>query len=234
MSKLKDIINMPYERLIELTKKENIEYFKSVVKYLSEESNKRINTLLNSPIGKYSPAYKKLKDAGITRFETDWIDKIKSTSKSRKNSKTLPTSRLLEQYSNTKKFLQAKTSKLSGWQDVRAKIKKRTNSKKLFSRDYKSKRSASYWLKKEDQFWKLYNRLVDEYGGVITELNSTRIQKMLARIQKIRNVSKDEDLIQSTMETYIDELYKSKRKHRRLSDDKFEEEFRLQFKKSRK
>ena len=51
MSKLKDIINMPYESLINLSKKENNEYLKAVVKYMTQSANIRIKSLLNSPIG---------------------------------------------------------------------------------------------------------------------------------------------------------------------------------------
>ena len=77
----------------------------------------------------------------------------------------------------------------------------------------------------------MYNRLVDEYGGIITELDSERIQKMLYKIQSIKGTKKDDDLIQSTMEKYIDELYRAKQMGKKLDDDKFEEEFRIQFRK---
>ena len=221
MSKLKDIINMPYESLVNLSKKENNEYLKAVVKYMTQSANRRIKTLLTTPIGEYSPAYKKLKDAGITKFDVRWLNK--ATSKE--------TGKLLEQYAEVKKFLQAESSTLQGWKNIRNRVAKRTGAKKLFAKEYKTKRSATYWANKEKKFWKLYNRLVDEYGGIITELDSTRVQKMLARIQSIRKVSKDEDLIQSTMEKYIDELYNAKRNGRKLDDDKFEEDFRIQFRK---
>ena len=221
MSKLKDIINMPYESLINLSKKENNEYLKAVVKYMTQSANRRIKSLLNSPIGEYSPAYKKLKDAGITKFDTRWLSK--ATSKE--------TGKLLEQYSEVKKFLQSKTSTVQGWKSVRSQVAKRTGAKKLFAKEYKSKRSATYWTNKEKKFWKLYNRLVDEYGGIITELDSERIQKMLYKIQSIKGTKKDDDLIQSTMEKYIDELYRAKINGRKLDDDKFEEEFRIQFRK---
>ena len=210
---------MSYESLINLSKKENNEYLKAVVKYMTQSANRRIKSLLNSPIGEYSPAYKKLKDAGKTKFDVRWLSK--ATSKE--------TGKLLQQYADVKNFLKAESSTISGWKNIRSRVAKRTGATKLFAKDYKSKRSATYWTNKEKKFWKLYGRLVDEFGGVITELDSTRVQKMLARIQSIRKVSKDEDLIQATMEKYIDELYRAKQMGKKLDDDKFEEEFRIQF-----
>ena len=221
MSKLKDIINMPYESLINLSKKENTEYLKSAVKYLTQSANRRIKTLLESPVGSFSPAYKKLKDAGMTKFDVRWLNK--ATSKD--------TGKLLEQFSEVKKFLQAKTSTISGWQKVRNQIAKRTGSKKLFQKEYKSKRSASYWTNKEKKFWNLYNKLVDEFGGIITELDSDRIQKMLYKIQNFKGIRKDKDdaFIQGVMENYIDELYRAKVNGRLFNDYEFEEEYRIKF-----
>ena len=221
MSKLKDIINMPYESLINLSKKENTEYLKSAVKYLTQSANRRIKTLLSSPVGSFSPAYKKLKDAGMTKFDVRWINKA--------NSKD--TGKLLEQYAEVKKFLQAKTSTIAGWQSERNKIAKRIGSTKMFKKEYKSKRSASYWINKEKKFWNLYNRLVDEFGGIITELDSTRVQKMLERIQNFKGIRKDKDdaFIQGVMENYIDELYNAKKEGRLFNDYEFEEDYRIRF-----
>lgn len=217
MSKIKDLINMPYESLVNLSKKENNEYFKAVVKYLSQSANRRIKTLLSTPIGEYSPAYKKLKDAGVTKFDTKWLSG--ATSKD--------TGKLLEQYSEVKNFLKAKSSTISGWKSIRSSVAKRTGASKIFAKEYKSKRSATYWTNKEKKFWHLYNRLVDEYGGIITELDSTRIQKMLAKIQTYKKASKDDDFIQGVMEKYIDELYRAKLSGKKLDDAEFEEEFKI-------
>lgn len=219
--KLKDLLNLSYETVVELTKKGNIDSFKSVVKYMAQSANRRINTLLKSPIGEFSPAYKKLKDAGIDKFDTKWINK--ATSKD--------VGKLLNLYSNTKQFLKAKTSKLQGWQKVRSQVKKRTKSAKMFSKEYKSKRQATIWINREKKFWKLYNRLVDEYGGIISELDSERIQKMLYRIQSMKGIQKGEDEIQAIMEKYIDELYRAKMKGKNLNDTDFEDDIRIIYKK---
>ena len=219
--KLKDIINMPYESLIELSKKENTDYLKSVLKYATKSANRRIKTLLDSPIGSYSPAYKKLNDAGIKSFDTKWISK--ATSKD--------TGKMLQQFSNVRNFLKAKTSTIQGWNAVRSQVRIRTGAKQLFSKDYKSKRSASIWHGREKRFWKLYNRLVDEYGGIITELDSDRIQKMLYKIQTLKGVKKTDAMIQEVMEKYIDEIYRAKQKGMLFNDYQFEEDIRIKYKK---
>lgn len=219
--KLKDIINMPYESLIELSKKGNTDYLKSVLKYATQSANRRIKTLLDSPIGSYSPAYKKLNDAGIKSFDTKWISK--ATSKD--------TGKMLQQLSNVRNFLKAKTSTIQGWNAVRSQVRKRTGAKRMFAKDYKSKRSASIWQNKEKKFWKLYNRLVDEFGGIISELDSERIQKMLYRIQNMKNVKKSDEMIQEVMEKYIDELYRAKQKGMKFNDNAFEDDIRIIYKK---
>lgn len=217
---LKDLINMDYDTLMNLAKKENLDVFKSVLTHMAQASNRRIKTLEASPIGNFSPALKSLKDSGIEKFDVNFIKK--ATSKE--------TGKLLNQYSNMKQFLSAKTSKLQGWQAVRKQIANRTGAKKLFQREYKSKRSATYWTNKEKRFWKLYNKLVDEFGGIIQQLDSTKIQKMLYKIQSMKKVGKSDDLIQETMEDYINELYKAKQKGLKFSDSNFEDEIRLTYK----
>lgn len=220
-TKLKNIIDMPYESLIELSKKENIEYLKSTLKYASESANRRIKTLLNSPIGSYSPAYKNLTDAGIKNFDIKWLKK--ATSKD--------TGKMLNQLANVRKFLKAKTSTIQGWNAVRTKVRNRTGAKRMFAKDYKSKRSATIWQNKEKRFWKLYNRLVDEFGGIISELDSERIQRMLYRIQNMKNVKKSDEMIQGVMEKYIDELYRAKQKGMRFNDSTFEDDIRIIYRK---
>lgn len=216
---LKDLINMDYDSLINLAKKENIDQFKSVLTHMAKSANRRIKTLEDNPIGKFSPALKSLKDAGINKFDI----------KSIKNATTKDTGKLLEQFSNLKQFLKAKTSRLSGWQSVRTKVKKRIGAKKLFQREYKSKRQASYWINRERKFWKLYNKLVDEYGGIISQLDSDKIQKMLYKVQSMKGIGKSDELVQDIMEKYIDKLYQAKQKNLKFSDSDYEDEIRLKY-----
>ena len=65
----------------------------------------------------------------MTKFDAKWLNK--ATSKD--------TGKLLEQYAEVRKFLQAKTSTVQGWQKVRNQIAKRIDSKNLFKREYKSR-----------------------------------------------------------------------------------------------
>ena len=232
---LKDLINMDYETLINLAKKENINQFKSVLTTMINSANRRIRTLKKSPIGEFSPAYKKLKDAGIDVFKkeitykADKIKKQKSKTISLDKATSKDTGKMLEMYSNLKQFLSAKTSKLQGWQKARSEVKKRVGAKQMFQREYKSKRSASYWINKEKKFWRLYNKLVDEFGGVISQLDSDRIQTMLYKIQTMRIKGKTDVMIQQVMEDYITKLNNAKNKNLKVDDADFikqvEEEF---------
>lgn len=214
---LKDLINMDYESLMNLSKKENLDSFKSVLTHMVKGANRRINTLLKSPTGSFSPAYKALKDTNYKKLGINFI----------KNATSKDTGQLLHLFSVTQRFLKAKSSTLRGWDAIRGGVKKRLGASKMFSKTYTSKSQAYYWRAKEKKFWKLYNQLVDEYGGIITELDSDRIQKMLYRIQTMKIKGKDDDFIRSTMEEYIDKLYRANQKNQRFMDDDFEDEIRI-------
>ena len=212
------LINMDYNTLVKLTKKENINSLKSVVEQMTRVANRRINNLNKSEIGKYSPALKALNEAGIKKFSTRGF----------KDLKPKDVSKLVHQYSQLKKFLSAKTSTISGWNKVRSGIAKRTGAKKLFQTEYKSARSAKIWQNREKRFWKLYNQLVDNYGGIITQLDSDRIQKMLMTIQTSKGKKSDDD-ISEVMNKYIEQLYEAANKGEVLDDEQFEQEFRINF-----
>lgn len=216
---IKDILNMDYNTIIQLTKKENFDQFKTILTRMGKTANRRIKTLKSTDIGQFSPAYQNLKDAGITKFDISKIEKATSSD----------TGKLLHEYSVMKKFLESKTSRLSGWNAVRSGIRKRIKSKNLFKKEFRSKRQATYWINREKKFWKMYNKLVDEYGGIISQLDSDKIQKMLNKIQSLRNIGKSDDVVQDAMETYIDELYKAKQKGYKLNDDAFVDEVKIKY-----
>lgn len=216
---LKDLINMDYESLINLSKKENLGQFKAVLEHMAKASNRRINTLLKSPVGSFSPAYKSLKDAGVTKFDLKMI----------KNATSKETGQLLHTYSQLQKFLRAKSSRLQGWMKIRNQVKSRLGTTKLFGSEYKSKRQATYWKNREIKFWGLYNKLVDEYGGIISELDSERIQRMLYKVQSMKVKGKTDEFIQGAMEKYIDELYKAKMNNIKFRDEDFEDELKIKF-----
>lgn len=213
-----DLINMDYNAFVQLTKKENIENLKSVVTQMTRVANRRINNLNKSEIGKFSPALQSLKSAGIKKFSTKGISSIKSKD----------VNKLVKQYSTLKSFLSAKTSTISGWNRVRSQIAKRTGATKLFQKEYKSKRSATIWHNREKRFWKLYNQLVDNYGGIITQLDSDRIQQMLMTIQNSKGKKTDEQ-ISEIMNNYVQQLYEAANKGEILDDGQFEKEFRIKF-----
>lgn len=220
-SVIKDLINMDYNTLIQLTKKENIDSLKSVVYQMSKVANRRISELNKTEIGKYSPALKSLHDSGINKFELKAIESYTSAD----------TGKLLHQYSKLKKFLQAKSSTVSGWNKIRADIKNRTGANKLFAKEFKSSRSAKIWVNREKRFWKLYNELVDNYGGIITQLDSDRIQAMLSKVQTTRKNRKNrtDDEISEIMNKYVDDLYKASEKGKKLNDKQWSEEYIIQF-----
>lgn len=194
---VKTLINMDYNQIVELSKTENIESLKSVVTSLANTANRRINTLLKDEIGAYSPAYKILKGSGTSKFNVKQIQNMTST-------------QLVEEYNTLKRFLKAKTSTLRGWKTVRSAIGKRTGATKLFGSERKSARSAKLWMNREKRFWDLYNKLVDNYGGIISQLNSNQIQEVLSKIQLSRNQAKTDEDISKAITVYVDKLYRDR------------------------
>lgn len=203
-TKIEKLINMDYNSIVELSKTENVENLKSVVSSLARSANIRITKLSRDEIGVYSPALKILNDSGVSRFNESEIKKMSST-------------RLVEEYNTLKKFLKAKSSTLKGWKDIRKAIAERTGAKKLFATERKSARSAKIWQNREKRFWNLYNKLVDNYGAIISQLDSNRIQEMLSKVQLSRNQAKTDDDISEAMTVYIDNLYRD----RNFSDKAF-------------
>lgn len=218
--KIKDIINMAYNDIVELTKKSNSGKLQDVLIKMANVTRSRINKLTNSEIGKFSPAYLKLKETklNLNKYKVK-VPNLKDTGK------------MLQDYTIMKNFLKAKSSTLGGWNKIRTKTAERIGTTKLFKTEFKSKRQATYWINKEKKFWKAYNHLVDEYGGIISQLDSEKIQKMLYKVQNMKYKGKTDDDVVMTMEKYIDELYKAKQKGRVLDDDAFVKEVRINFKK---
>ena len=194
---VKSLINMDYNQIVELSKTENIESLKSVVSSMANTANRRINTLLKDEIGVYSPAYKILKESGTDKFNVKKVQNMTST-------------QLVEEYNTLKRFLKAKTSTLRGWKAVRNAIGKRTGATKLFGSERKSARSAKIWMNREKRFWDLYNKLVDNYGGIISQLNSNQIQEVLSKIQLSRNQAKTDEDISKAITVYVDKLYRDR------------------------
>lgn len=206
-NKVENLINMDYNELVELTRSENKDKLISVVKTMTQASNRRLRELEKSEIGKYSPSYMTVKDSGKTRFKENY-DKMGHN-------------QLLHQFSETKKFLSSKSSTLKGWNQIRSNIRTRlaTNKAtgevetkalkkmKLFQNEFKSERSAKIWYNREQRFWKLYNRLVNEYGAILTQLDSDRIQEILANVQLSRNEAKSDDDIIQAMNVLVQNLY---------------------------
>lgn len=228
---IKDILNMEYNDFIKFTKKENVSQFQTILSEMSKEANKRIGELKSSNIGRFSPAYTNLREQGIYKFKP--YKKIYNKSWDKKENAGMwkdKRNQLLEEFSTMKQFLEAKSSTLSGWNQIRSKISKRLGTTKMFKSSYSSKRSANYWMKKEEQFWKLYNKLVDELGGLISQLDSKRVQKMLSKISRNRHFRDSDEDIQLAMRDYLDALYDAKEKRYKLNDAEFiENEVRLMY-----
>ena len=206
-NKIEDLINMDYNALVELAKAENKSQLISVVKSMTQASNRRLRELDKSEVGQYSPAYMNLKESGKKRFSENYAK--------------MGHNDLMHQFAETKKFLSAKSSTLKGWNEIRGNIRKRlaTNKAtgevnqeslkkmKLFKNDYKTERSAKIWHNREMRFWKLYNRLVNEYGAILSQLDSDRIQEILANVQLSRNEAKSDDDIIQAMNVLVQNLY---------------------------
>ena len=218
---VKNLINMDYNTIVELSKKENIGNLKTVVTSMANTANRRINELLKDPVGAYSPAYKILTESGTNKFSIKKINEMNST-------------QLVEEYNTLKRFLKAKTSTLKGWQRIRRKIGVRTKAPKLFAPERKSSRSAKLWANREKRFWSLYNKLVDNYGGIISQLNSNQIQEVLSKIQLKRNQAKSDDDISMAITYYVDSIYRDakfdeKKYLEALKDEDYMEEVRIAY-----
>lgn len=218
---VKNLINMDYNTIVELSKRENIGSLKSVVTSMANTANRRINTLLKDPIGQYSPAYKILTESGTNKFSIKKIDDMNST-------------QLVEEYNTLKRFLKAKTSTLRGWKTVRKAIGKRTGARKLFATERKSSRSAKLWINREKRFWSLYNKLVDNYGGIISQLNSNQIQEVLSKIQLRRNQARTDEDISKAITVYVDSIYRDSHFDESkfldaLKDENYMEEVRIAY-----
>ena len=206
-NKINDLLNMDYNVLVELTRGENRSQLEAVVKTMTNASNRRLRELSKSEIGVYSPAYMNVIESGKKRFS--------------QNYSKMSHNELVHQFTETKKFLSAKSSTLKGWNEIRGNIRNRlaTNKatgeldsktlkkNKMFRESYKSERSAKIWHNREQRFWKLYNRLVNEYGAILTQLDSDRIQEILTEVQLQRNkATSDDDIIQA-MNVLVQNLY---------------------------
>lgn len=206
-NKINDLLNMDYNVLVELMKAENRPQLEAVVKTMTNASNRRLRELSKSEIGVYSPSYMNVIESGKKRFS--------------QNISKMSNNELLHQYSETKKFLSAKSSTLKGWNEIRGNIRNRLVTDKatgeidnkalkkmnMFKSSYKSERSAKIWYNREQRFWKLYNRLVNEYGAILTQLDSDRIQEILMEVQLQRNkASSDDDIIQA-MNVLVNNIY---------------------------
>lgn len=207
--KLKEAIDISYDDFMNLTKAENFNDLKNVVLVMAKGANRRINTLRSDTIGQYSPALLHLEKNGYKNFNVKNIESMTPASRNE----------LLKTYTQLKAFLEAKSSRLGGWKSIRNQIAKRTKSTKLFRNQFKSERSAKIWLNREKQFWEVYNKLTDEYGGILTQLNSDRIQTMLSKVQRKTGLKKDDDTILAVMNDYIDQLY-NKKQNRKVMNDK--------------
>lgn len=210
---INSLINLDYDTLVELQRKENRASLESVVRQMVTVANRRINKLTSEPIGKYSPALQNLKEnTGKAKFSTKGLTKA-------------TTGKLISEYSRLKKFLTAKSSTLSGWKKIRSNIAKRTGASKLFGDKFKSDRSAKIWHNRELRFWHMYNKLKDNYGGILTQLDSNKIQAFLSKVQNMRNMAKSDDDISMVMNVYINQLYEMGDDFGGKARTSFEDEF---------
>lgn len=193
-----DILNMDYQDFIKIANGQNFDALKSVANRLFITANRRINALKKSDIGDFSPALLQLEKADIKKFNT----------KELKNMTTKEYNNLISNIYMAKKFLKSKSSTVKGWEKIRNDINKRVGGGRgLFATTFKSERAKKLAITREKKFWGMYNRLIDEYGGILTQLDSYRIQKMLKYIQTMRNQAKTTDDIMIAMRKYISDLY---------------------------
>lgn len=163
MGKIDDILNIDINDLNRMTKKQ----LSTVVSRLSKLANQRIHRLEQTETGILSPAYHHIEKRGENFGVKD---------------KTL--NQLRNEYTDVKKFLNMKTSTVSGWNKVR---------KETYNRI-----GVNFEGIDEKRFWNLYRKLEELDYGSVQNVGSTTTQRMLR--QEMEQNSGDDDDILSVME----------------------------------
>ena len=210
------VLDISYNELLELSKKENEDVLREYTKELVTIARNRAKSLKNHPVAQFSPALRN-------------YDEKLSNKNIFKNIKKMSHNDLLKTYASAKTFTNAKTSTVSGFNKVKKELYERLGfdpKEHKSNKGRKRTKSPEYYEKKkisgERRFWKLYDKLLDNFGGSINDLGSERIQSILYDLMFDKTKYKTNDEILDTMNETIKRLYEESQDY--YSGD---EEFRL-------
>lgn len=170
-----------------------------VVQVLASAANKRIKRLESSDIGTLAPAYTAWKESGKGFFKVGGKDQ----------------GQLQSEWSRVRRFLDAKTSSLSKFTNVREATYKRLNLPK-------GMREALFPTKEEEkEFWAGYRKFASLRPELHKEYGSDETQQLLISLYADFNI----DVAISMLEDLTSENYKKKEGLRVLTNDSFGQEW---------
>ena len=193
---IEDIMDIPFEMLNKLNRRD----LAKITSRLASTANKRIKRLLNSEYGEVSRALEgiinRVKKSGTTAFSVKGKD----------------VNQLRNEFAQVKNFLNLKTSSVVGTKKVINKTLERLGVDRTNWSSARNKR-----------FFKIYRKLVEEYGGNDEKFkewyDSKNIQRVLSEKFKWKN--KDDDIL-DIMRKHLDGLYEDKER----TDNELDDEYR--------
>lgn len=196
---IEDIMNIPFEMLNKFNRRD----LAKITSRLASTANKRIKRLLNSEYGEVSRALEgiinRIKKSGTTSFSVKGKD----------------INQLRNEFAQVKNFLNLQTSSVVGTKKVINKTLERLGVDRSNWSNAKNKR-----------FFKIYRKLVEEYGGNDEKFkewyDSKNIQRVLSEKFKWKN--KDDDIL-DIMRKHLDELYEDKERIDNELDDEYRDIF---------
>lgn len=196
---IEDIMGIPFEMLNTLNRRD----LAKITSRLASTANKRIKRLLNSDYGEVSRALEsiinRVKKSGTTAFSVKGKD----------------VNQLRNEFAQVKNFLNLKTSSVVGTKKVINKTLERLGVDRSNWSNAKNKR-----------FFKIYRKLVEEYGGNDEKFkewyDSKNIQRVLSEKFKWKN--KDDDIL-DIMRKHLNGLYEDKERTDNELDDDYNDIF---------
>lgn len=192
-NELNKVLSMSYDEIIHNLYNNSSE-MRSATRLLSKEFNKMTREMRKNPIGKLSPAYKHIEKLGIKRLG---IAKIG----------TMNYNDLMKQFWLTRNYLKSSTGSLEGFMSYRENIASRLGGRIYHDEKIASSKNKEKALARaerlEKKFWKIYDKLVDMYGGVIKEQASNQVQEQLAILMEDKNLSQNQNALIEMMQSFI-------------------------------
>lgn len=199
-------LNMSYSDIIH-NLYNNATEMKYATKLLSKEFNKTLKELRSHPLGEFSPAYQQIQAKGIKRLPTNKVYDLNPND-------------VMKQFWVSRNYLKSATGNLEGFLSYRQNISDRlggrvyTSNDEILKKIMKAERDEENRKKKierikrkqertEKKFWKIYDRLVSEFGGIIKEQASNSAQEMLSILMADKDISQNQNALYGIMQSWM-------------------------------